>query len=343
MTGPGGFLGRALVRLLLAEGWDVRGFSRRRYPELERLGMHGLTGDLQDAAAVAEACRDREVVFHVAGVAGIWGPWREYYGINTLGTQHVVSGCVRHGVSRLVYTSSPSVTFDGRPQSGVDESVPYPARWLCHYPHSKALAERHVLESNGRDGLWTCALRPHLIWGPGDDHLVPRLIQRARQGKLRRVGDGSNRIDMIYVENAALAHRLAAEALGEGAAASGRAYFLSQGEPVGCWQWIDQLLGLAGLPPVRRGISYQVAWRVGALYEAAYKLAGIGSEPPMTRFLAAQLATDHYFDIGRARRDFGYVPRISTDEGMERLGRELAVSLRDSQVTTGRRPVSDWW
>ena len=320
VTGPGGFLGRYIVDQLLESGYEVRGFSRGAYPDLEERGVECVRGDLQDAGAVADACREVDVAFHTAGIAGIWGLWQTYHGVNTLGTEHVVAGCLRHGVPRLVYTSSPSVTFDGRDQSGVDESAPYPRKWLCHYPHSKALAEQNVLQADGREGLRTCSLRPHLIWGPGDEHLIPRLMQRARQGKLRRVGDGRNQVDMIYVENAARAHLQAADALRNEARAGGRAYFLSQGEPVNCWEWINDLLALAGIPPIRRSISYGAAWAVGSAMETAYGLARIQREPRMTRFLAAQLATDHYFDISAAERDFGYRAQISTEEGMRRLG-----------------------
>jgi nucleoside-diphosphate-sugar epimerase len=287
---------------------------------LAALGVELVQADIRDRAAVLTACRDMDTVFHAAGIAGIAGPWDLFYGVNTLGTRHVIDGCRAHGVGRLVYTSSPSVTFDGRDQCGVDESAPYPRRWLCHYQHTKALAEQEVLAANGRDGLLTCSLRPHLIWGPRDRHLIPRLLDRARKGRLRRVGDGTNRIDMIYVENAARAHLLAAEALRPGSPAAGRAYFLSQGEPVLCWQWIDELLALAGLPPVKKSISFSAAWAVGAICEASWNLLHLRGEPPMTRFLAAQLARSHYFDIGRARRDLGYEPTVSTAEGMRRLG-----------------------
>ncbi len=322
VTGAGGFLGQYIVEMLIARGDRVRALCRGRYEALEHLGVKTIQGDLRDASAVRQACQGVDVVFHVAGVAGIGGPWSHYYGINTEGTRNVLDGCRAARVPRLVYSSSPSVTFDGGDQRGVDESAPYPQRWLSHYPHSKALAEQMVLGANGPD-LRTCALRPHLIWGPRDRHLIPRLIERARSGRLRRVGDGSNRIDMIYVENAARAHLLAAEALQADSPVAGRAYFLSQGEPVNCWQWIDQLLALAGLASVRKSISFQAAWRLGAVMEAAYGLLGLRGDPPMTRFLAAQLAKDHYFDIGRARRDFGYRAWISTAEGMERLAAEL--------------------
>jgi nucleoside-diphosphate-sugar epimerase len=324
VTGAGGFLGLAIVEQLLARGVRVRALCRGTYPELSRPEVELCTGDLRDPEQVAAACRAMDVVFHVAGVAGIWGPWDHFYGINALGTRNIIAGCRRHGVGRLVYTSSPSVTFDGGDQAGVDESVPYPTRWLCHYPHTKALAEQEVLAANGVEGLLTCSLRPHLIWGPRDRHLVPRLIDRARRGRLRRVGDGGNLIDMIHVENAAWAHLLAADRLSAGSPVAGRAYFLSQGTPVNCWEWIDELLDLAGLPPVRRAISATAAWRLGAACEAVYGGLRIRREPPMTRFLAAQLARAHYFDISAARRDLGYEPRVTTSDGMRQLGAWLA-------------------
>jgi 2-alkyl-3-oxoalkanoate reductase len=322
VTGGGGFLGRSIVEQLVARGDSVRILARGHYPELERLGAECLRGDVRDATTTRAACAGMEVVFHAAGVAGIWGPWEHYHGINVLGTRHVIEGCREHGVGRLVFTSSPSVTFDGTPQENVDETVPYARRWLCHYAHSKALAEQEVLAADSAQ-LATCALRPHLIWGPGDPHLIPRLIGRARAGRLRRVGDGTNRVDMVYVENAARAHLQAADALRPNSAVAGSAYFISQGEPVNCWEWIDEILALAGLPPVKRTISLAAAWRLGGLFETAYRAFRVGREPPMTRFLAAQLGTSHYFDITKARRDFRYQPAVSIADGMRRLGEAL--------------------
>ncbi len=319
VTGAGGFLGLYLVEQLIAAGHQVRALCRDRYQPLDALGVETVQVDLRDRAAVASACRGIDVVFHAAAVTGMDQPWRYFHDINTRGTQHVVEGCQTHGVGRLIYTSSPSVTFDGRDQRGVDESAPYATRWRSHYAHSKALAEQQVLAANRGEGLLTCALRPHLIWGPRDRHLVPRLLARAAAGRLRRIGDGDNLIDMVYVENAAEAHLLAAQALVAGSCVAGRAYFISQGEPVNCWQWIDAILALAGLPPVRKSMSLRTAWGLGATLECLYGLFRLAGEPPMTRFLAAQLARCHYFNIARARQDFGYRPRISTAEGMRRL------------------------
>ena len=324
VTGGGGFLGRHIVERLLARGDRVRVFSRGGYPELELLGVEVVRGDLCDRKQVVDACRQTDCVFHAAAVAGIWGPWNRFYATNVLGTRHVLAGCREHQVGRMVYTSSPSVTFDGSPQQGIDESAPYAARPMAHYPHTKAMAERAVLESDSPGGLRTCALRPHLIWGPRDNHLVPRLIVRARADRLRRVGDGTNRVDMIYVENAAEAHLQAADRLAEGnGRVAGKAYFLSQGEPVRCWDWIDDILALAGLPPVTKSVSLATASRIGIGCELLWRAFRLPGEPPMTRFLAAQLGCSHWFDIGAARRDFDYEPRVSTAEGMRRLGRWL--------------------
>jgi len=322
VTGAGGFLGLYIVEQLVARGDRVRALCRGNYPQLDALGVETIRGDLQDRDAVVAACEGIDCVFHVAALAGIAFDWKRFYGINVEGTQHVVAGCRRHGVGRLVYTSSPSVTFDAADQCGIDESAPYPTKWLCHYPQTKALAEQHVLAANG-DGLATCALRPHLIWGPRDRHLIPRLLARARSGRLRRVGEGKNLVDTVYVENAAAAHLQAADALLPESPAAGRAYFITQGEPVNCWGWINEILALAGLPPLRKTIPFSAAWKIGAVFELIYKTLRLKSEPPMTRFLAAQLATSHYFDINRAKEDFGYEAEITMEEGMRRLGREL--------------------
>ncbi|MHB0959879.1 MAG: NAD-dependent epimerase/dehydratase family protein [Pirellulaceae bacterium] len=334
VTGAGGFLGRYIAEQLLARGDQVRGLARKSYAALETLGVESVQGDIRDAGTVREAVRGMDVVFHTAAVADIWGPWEHFYSINVQGTRNVLDACQRQAVRKLVFTSSPSVTFDGVDQCGVDETAPYPQRWLCHYPHTKALAEQAVLAANGQQGTLTCALRPHLIWGPRDGHLIPRLIDRAQRGRLRQVGNGKNRVDVVYVENAAQAHLQAADALEADSPVAGSVYFISQGEPVYCWEWINAILELAGLPPVRRRISATAAWRVGGALEAIFGLLRIAREPMMTRFLAAQLATSHYFTIDRARRDFGYQPTISTEEGMRRLGQWL-VAHRPSSSRPG--------
>ena len=187
VTGAAGFLGRHIVRQLLARGRQVRAFCHAQPGDLfsaansSSPAVDVVVGDIRDPVAVDSAVRDVETVFHVAGVAGLWGPWKRYYSVNTIGTRNLIEACRRHGARQLVYTSSPSVVFTQDDQCGADESLPYSSRWLCHYPRSKALAEQAVLAANDQGGLLTCAIRPHLIWGPGDRHLLPRLLaQRAR-------------------------------------------------------------------------------------------------------------------------------------------------------------------
>ena len=332
VTGANGFLGSHLVRELAASGYEVTAMTRRRDDALVGQRITSVNGDIRNIESIEEACRDQEVVFHVAAISGIWGPWKQYHSTNTVGTRNVVEACMNQGVKKLVYTSSPSVTFNGNHQINENESAAYPRDWLAHYPHSKALAEQCVLDANDDRQLMTCALRPHLIWGPGDRHLIPRLIERARKGQLRRVGDGKNMVDSIYVENAALAHVQAAEAMHPGSPVCGSAYFLSQDEPVNLWAWINEILELGGVPKVKNSISYEWAYRVGYLLEAWHSIRNLPGEPRMTRFLAAQLAKSHYFDISRASSDFGYRPRVSMAEGMRKLGETLGAGGVDQAV-----------
>lgn len=323
VTGGGGFLGLYIVEQLRDRGKEVRVLCRGDYPRLNELGVSCVRGDIRDPETVSTAVTGCDTVFHVAAVPGIWGPWKLFYEINTLGTQNVIAACQRHRVSKLIYTSSPSVVFDGTPHVGADETTPYPDTYLCHYPHTKALAEQAVIAANDPGGLATCALRPHLIWGPRDNHLIPRLIRRAKARRLRRVGDGANEISMSYVENVAQAHLQAADGLSPDSAVAGQCYFINEPQPVRLWDWVDELLDRAGLPPLNKQISAQAAYRIGRVFETVYGGLRIKSEPPMTRFLALQLSQSHTYDIRKAQRDFGYAPQISIEEGMNRIVPEL--------------------
>jgi nucleoside-diphosphate-sugar epimerase len=325
VTGGGGFLGSAIVRRLRQRGDAVHNFSRGRYPELTDLGVTQHQGDLADPIAVSRAAAGCDIVFHVAAKAGVSGRYRDYHRANVLGTENVLTACRHHGIQRLIYTSSPSVVFAGRDMAGVDESVPYPAHHEAAYPQTKTIAEQLVLRANGST-LATVALRPHLIWGPGDNHLVPRLLARARAGRLRRIGRESKLIDSVYIDNAADAHLLAADRLAPGSAVAGQAYFITQGEPVPLWDLIDRILDAAGMPSVTRSIPTSLAVAAGWFLESAYALFGGDAEPPLTRFVVGELTTAHWFDIGAARRDLSYEPKVSLDEGLHRLRQALSRS-----------------
>lgn len=322
VTGGGGFLGGALVRALVARGDEVTSLHRGNYPALDALGVRTVRGDLADPAAVTAAVREAEVVFHVAAKAGVAGRPAQYRAANVLGTRNVITACLRGGVPRLVYTSTPAVVHAGGDLAGADERLPYARRYNAPYPATKAIAERDVLAADGA-ALTTVALRPHLIWGPGDPQLTGRILDRGRRGRLRFVGDGRALIDTTYIDNAVDSHLLAADALGRGAGA-GRAYFISQGDPRPIAELTNAILAAAGLPPVTKTVPYPVAWAVGAVAEVGFRILAPAADPPITRFLAQQLATAHWFDISAARRDLGYAPAVSIPEGMRRL----AVHLR---------------
>jgi nucleoside-diphosphate-sugar epimerase len=316
VTGGGGFLGGAIIKLLLERGIAVRSFARGDYPQLRERGVEVVRGDLADPAAVIAACEGIDVVFHVAALAGAWGPYKDFERANVDGTRNVLAGCRAFGITRLVYTSSPSVVFDGGDQAGVDESVPYARHHEAPYPATKAAAERIVLVSNSPE-LATVALRPHLIWGPGDTNITPRLVARARAGRLRRIGDGV--VDATYIDNAAHAHLLAMDRLAPGSAIAGKAYFIANDEPIATWTLINEILAAAGAPRVDAAVPPGVAYVLAGLAEGVHGLFGLPGEPVLTRWAARELATTHYFNLAAARRDLGYAPLVSTAEGLERL------------------------
>ncbi|MFA6959380.1 MAG: NAD-dependent epimerase/dehydratase family protein [Opitutaceae bacterium] len=316
VTGGTGFLGRRLVERLLAQGRSVVVLGRTPAPDLEKRGVRFIRAALADEASMLAACRGIGTVFHVAAKVGVWGRYDDFFRANVLGTRALLAGCREHGVPRFIYTSTPSVVYNGRDLAGADESLPLTTACPSPYPLTKALAERDVLAANS-PALRTVSLRPHLIWGLGDPHLVPRILARARAGRLRIIGAGDNRVDMVHVENVVDAHLAAEQALSGPAA--GRAYFITNGEPILLWEWINSLLTAIGEPPVTRHISLTAASAIGSVCEAAWRVLPLKGEPPMTRFIAAELAKDHWFSIDAARRDLGYTPRISMSEGTAAL------------------------
>lgn len=350
ITGGTGFLGRHLVERLLAAGRPVTVLGRTPAPDLEKRGVRFISASLANPAhhaAIAAACAGIETVFHVAAKVGVWGHYDDFFRTNVLGTRALLDGARAHGVRQFIYTSSPSVVYNGRALANADESLPLTIACPSPYPLTKAIAEREVLAANSAT-LRTVALRPHLIWGVGDPHLVPRVLARARAGRLRIVGDGLNQVDMVHVENATDAHLLAETALtrchpigdtfsvnplnqchllGDTFRVAGRAYFITNGEPVRLWTWINALLTALGEPPVTRRLSLPAATAIGAVCESLWRALPLGGEPPMTRFIAAELAKDHWFNLSAARCDLGYSPRITMAAGTA----ALVASLRASQ------------
>ena len=320
VTGGGGFVGAALCRRLKDLGHDVTALGRRPHAELSAEGIRTAIQDLaapQAEAGLAAVFSGAQCVFHTAAHVKMWGPREAFVRGNLLATQNVIAACRAAGVAKLVFTSSPSVVATDHDLQAIDESQPYPARYKAFYPETKAAAERAVLDAHGH-GLKTLALRPHLIFGPGDTNLVPTILKRARAGRLVQVGDGTNLVDLTLIHDCVAAHVLAAEALDARPTAGGRAYFISQGTPVRLWEWIGRVLALHGLPPVRRRLSAATAQFLATVAEGAWQTFGLTSDPPLTRFLTEEMATDHYFDISAARRELGYAPSCTVWEATER-------------------------
>ncbi len=332
VTGGGGFLGQALCRGLRERGFEVVSFNRGRYDALDAIGVAQVQGDLAQRDAVVSAAQGCDAVIHNAAKAGAWGSYESYRLANVVGTDNVIAACRENGIRRMVYTSTPSVTHRATHpvEGGTAETVPYGEHLKAPYAATKKLAELAVLAAN--DGtLATVALRPRLIWGVGDNQLLPRLVERSRAGRLRFVGGGENRIDTTYVDNAAQAHFEALAHLAHGSACAGRAYFISNGEPMTVREIVNSLLQAAGAPTVTKTIPFGVAYAAGVVCEGMWHLLPLKGEPPMTRFLAEQLSTTHWYDMAPARRDFGYVPRVNIHEGLTRL---KAACMHAAEITS---------
>lgn len=321
VTGGGGFLGTYIIKELLKNStYIVTNFSRHSYAHLEDIGVPTIKGDIRKREDVDKALdQGFDAIFHVAAMAGVWGKYQDYYDINYLGTKHLIEAAKSKGIGRFVYTSTPSVVFNKDDLLGVNEKQPYATEFLNAYSETKTMAEKLVLAANDGQNFLTCAIRPHLIWGPGDPHLFPRVIQKGKEGKLRIVGDGENLVDIVFVENAALAHVQAFEHLKPHSVVCGQAYFVGQERPVKLWDFINQVLGFVKVDPVMASIDVTTAYRLGWVLEKVYKMLGIQKpEPPMTRFVALNLGKSHYFSHEKAKLHFGYYPKVSIEEGLKR-------------------------
>ena len=320
VTGGSGFLGQGLCRGLLAQGHAVFSLQRHNSDALVALDVTQVLGALDDVAKVRSTLAGVDAVMHNAAKASGWGVWQDFERTNVTGTAVLLAEARSAGIRRFVYTSTPSVVHAGTTpvRGGNEGNTPYATHFSAHYPHSKMLAERAVLAANAPD-FATVALRPRLIWGPGDTQLLPRLVERARAGRLRFIGDGSNRMDCTYIDNVVQAHLLALEHLQPGATCAGKAYFISNGEPMPIRDIVNGLLDAAGAPMVQSSVPFAMAYAAGMLCETLWRVFRATGEPPMTRFLAEQLSTEHWYDCSNARRDFGYVPQVSFAEGLRRL------------------------
>ena len=320
VTGGSGFLGQALCRALLAQGHTVTSYQRGFSQALQELGVRQVLGALNDKVMLREALRDQHAVLHNAAKASSWGTWQDFYQANVVGTQCLIELCRELGIRKLVYTSTPSVVHAGRTPvaCGNERNTPYGKRFSAHYPHTKMLAERALLAAND-SALATIALRPRLIWGPGDTQLLPRLVARSKAGRLRFIGDGNNKMDCTYIDNVVHAHLLALAELKPGAVCAGKAYFISNGEPRPIRNIVNGLLAAADAPLVSKSLPFPLAYALGVLCEALWAIGRLRGEPLMTRILAEQLSTEHWYDCSQAQRDFGYTPTVSMDEGLRRL------------------------
>ncbi|MGL4207822.1 MAG: NAD-dependent epimerase/dehydratase family protein, partial [Candidatus Adiutrix sp.] len=336
LTGALGFLGRRVLDFLLKEGHTVRALVRRNAPDIEALGVETVKGDLRNLDDCRQAAKGVCGIIHCAAKSGVWGPLHEYIEANLMTTTNLLNAARSFGVKWFVHTSSPSVVHTGQPLNGIDETAPYTQNTSLGYPYSKMLAERLVLAANCQD-FRTLALRPHLIWGPKDPHFLPRLVQKARGGKLWLIKTHAL-IDGVYIDNAAYAHVLAAAKIaettfGQSGDPSGKSYFIAQGEPLTAHELITLILkalsvsgenlSVRGL--ISPGLGYALAWAFETIW-AGLKLKG---EPPLTRFVAEELAVAHWFKLDEAKLFLGYEPKISLAEGLRLLAACQVLGERD--------------
>lgn len=327
VTGASGMLGRAVADLLAARGDEVTIMQRRSAGGRHRERL----GDLGDPGAVRAAVEGQDAVVHLAAKVDVVGPWEEYRRTNVEGTRRMLAAARQAGARRFVHISSPSVAHAGRSLAGAGAGPADPRRARGSYARSKAVAELEALAADGPDFAVT-AVRPHLVWGPGDTQLVGRILQRAEQGRLPLVGPGTALIDTTYVTNAAEAIVAALDRCGD---AHGQALVVTNGEPRPVGELVGDMCRAAGVTEPRLRVPFALAWGAGAAVERAMLAARVIpgapeiTEPPLTRFLAEQLSTAHWFDQRRTRAVLGWTPRVGLEQGLEELGRHARATRRD--------------
>lgn len=324
VTGATSLIGTGVARALAARGDQVVCFQRRPARALADVaGVEQRLGDIRTANEVAEAAAGCDAVIHLAAKVGVVGDWEEYRSINVDGTANALAAASSAGAARVVHVSSPSVAHGGEPIVGAGAESPVLGRSRAWYPESKALAEQLALGA-ATGAMGVVAVRPHLVWGPGDTQLVGRIVERAAAGRLALVGGGRALVDTTYVDNAVDALVAALDAVGPGAACSGRAYVIANGEPRTIRELVAGICAAAGVPFAPRDVPLAVGRVAGSVVERAWPLLRRDDEPPLTRFLAEQLGTAHWFDPRPARDDLGWTPAVTIDEGLRRLATSFA-------------------
>lgn len=311
VTGASGMLGRAAAQALIDRGDEVCVLQRRP----SGLACRELLGDVADPTLVRRAATGQDAVLHLAAKVDVVGRWPDYVSANIEGTRSVVDACRSARVSRLVHVSSPSVAHAGRPLVGVGAEGADPGRARGHYARSKAVAEQLALAADS-PALAVLVVRPHLVWGPGDTQLVARIVARARAGRLAVLGPGAALIDTTYVDNACSALVAAVDACGP---AHGEPLVVSNGEPRPVREVLVRLCRAAGAPEPRHQIPVRFGRLAGAAVDAAWAVSRRQDTPPITRFLAEQLSTAHWFDQRRTRAVLGWQPHVSLDAGFAKL------------------------
>lgn len=319
VTGATGFLGGYVARRLAKLGWRVTGMGRSLSAgrDLAEAGIAFVPGDLRDADAVHAACKGQRYVLHCGARSAPWGAYREFYGCNVDGTRHVVDGCHRQGVERMVHISTPSVYFDYRPRLDIRESDPLPRRPVNHYTATKLLSEQLALQAHG-ERLQTVVLRPRAIFGPGDQTLFPRLLKVNNGRGIPLLNRGEAWIDPTYVGNVADVMLLCCDAP---AAAMGQVYHISGGQPMLFRELLSALFERLDIPLRTRSVSWGAVYAAAGLLELAHRLMPMLGEPLLTRFTAGSVAVSQTLDSSRAREQLGYEPQVSTLEGLERFAR----------------------
>lgn len=323
VTGGGGFLGQAVCKQLVAAGYTVCAFNRTRHAGLDELKIEQRIGDISHLDSVCDATTDIDAVVHSAGKVGAWGKLEDFYETNVRGTDNLLAACELNEIDKLVFTSSATVVHGGGDIEGIDESAPYATHFSSPYAQTKALAEQRVLAANGKE-LATVALRPHIVWGPGDPNFLPRILKQARKGRFRFIGKPDKKVDTTLIDNAAMAHVLALQKIAVGSPIAGKAYFVTQGDPITIEHLVNSWLKADGFPPETRRIPLGFAQFLATSLETVYQTLGLQNEPPVTRIGVEMLTTAQWFNTEAAKRDLGYVPNVSLAEGFVRLSQHLA-------------------